>query len=73
MTIEQGLRLMSGLMTLLGTALTVFVSPWWGLLLLLVGLNNIQSAFTDTCPAVWLLSKLGLQRCGDAPAVAPGR
>jgi hypothetical protein len=28
-----------------------------------VGLNLFQSAFTDWCPMVWLLEKMGLKRC----------
>lgn len=42
-------------MTLLGLGLGVFVSQWFLLLIGFVGLNLIQSSFTDTCPAEELL------------------
>ncbi len=52
-------RILAGLMTLLGVALTHWVSPWWLLLPTFVGLNLIQSAFTGFCPPTLLLEKLG--------------
>lgn len=70
MTIERALRLLAGLMILLSVALGHFVSPWWYLLTAFVGLNLLQSAFTNTCPAVWIFGKLGLKPCvpqGKAP------
>jgi hypothetical protein len=42
-------------MTLLGLGLGVLVSPWFLAIVGLVGLNLIQSSFTDTCPAEELL------------------
>ncbi len=52
-------RILAGLMTLLGVVLTHWVSPWWLLLPTFVGLNLIQSAFTGFCPPTLLLEKLG--------------
>ncbi len=66
MSIERALRLLTGIMVLLGTGLTVLVSPWWALLLVAVAVNNAQSAFSDTCPAVTVLEKMGLKRCDAA-------
>jgi glucan phosphoethanolaminetransferase (alkaline phosphatase superfamily) len=63
MTIERALRLLAGLMILVSVALTYYVSPWWMLLTIFIGLNLLQSSFTNTCPAVWFLGKLGLKRC----------
>jgi hypothetical protein len=63
MTIERALRLMAGIMTLLSVLLTYFVSPWWMLLTAFIGVNLLQSAFTNTCPAAWFFGKLGLKRC----------
>lgn len=56
---EQLVRILAGLMTLLGVALTHWVSPWWLLLPTFVGLNLLQSAFTGFCPPTLLLEKLG--------------
>jgi glucan phosphoethanolaminetransferase (alkaline phosphatase superfamily) len=60
MTVERGLRLMAGVMVLLSVALTYFVSPYWMWLTVFIGLNLLQSAFTNWCPAMYLLKKLGL-------------
>ncbi len=56
---ESLVRILAGLMTLLGVALTHWVSPWWLLLPTFVGLNLIQSALTGFCPPTLLLEKLG--------------
>jgi hypothetical protein len=66
MTVERALRLLAGLFVLASVGLALLASPWWLLLTALVGLNLLQSAFTDWCPAVWVLERLGLPRCGDA-------
>ena len=59
MKIDDLIRLLAGTMTLIGVALTHFVSPWWLLLPAFVGLNLIQSVFTGFCPPSLLLRKLG--------------
>ena len=59
MKTESLVRVLAGTMTLVGVALTHFVSPWWLLLPTFVGLNLIQSAFTGFCPPTLLLTKLG--------------
>jgi len=63
MTIERGLRLMAGAFVLVSLALGHWVSPYWYLFTAFVGLNLLESGFTDWCPAMWLLGKLGLKRC----------
>jgi hypothetical protein len=63
MTIERGLRGIAGVVVLVGTALAAFNSPYWLLLTAFVGLNLLQSAFTNWCPMVWLLARLGFQPC----------
>lgn len=68
MTVERALRLMAGVVILLSVGLTVFVSQWWLVLTAFVGLNLLQSAFTNWCPAVWFFRKLGLKRCVPAAA-----
>jgi len=59
MKIESLIRLLAGTVTLTGTALAYWVSPWWLLLPAFVGLNLIQSVFTGFCPPSLLLRKLG--------------
>jgi hypothetical protein len=63
MTIERGLRLVAGIVVLTAVLLTMFVSPYWLLLVAFAGLNLFQSAFTNWCPMVWLLARLGLRPC----------
>ncbi len=70
MTVERGLRLMAGVVILASVGLSVAVSPWWLLLTAFAGLNLLQSAFTNWCPMVWVLERIGLARCVPA-AEAP--
>jgi hypothetical protein len=72
MTIERGLRLIAGIVVLLSVSLAFWVSPAWLLLTAFAGLNLLQSAFTNWCPMVWLLERLGLQPC-TARSSSPGR
>ena len=44
-----------------------FVHPAWLLLTAFAGLNLLQSAFTNWCPMVWILARLGLQPCVARP------
>ena len=59
MTVERGLRLLAGVMVLLSVALTYYVSHYWILLTVFVGLNLLQSAFTNWCPAMPFLRSMG--------------
>lgn len=68
MKTESYIRILAGTFVLLSVALAHFVSAWWLLLAVFVGLNLIQSAFTGFCPATLILNKLGL---GDAAGAAP--
>ncbi|GIX47194.1 MAG: sulfurtransferase [Candidatus Tectimicrobiota bacterium] len=63
MTVERGLRLIAGLFVLASVVLTVAHSSYWLLFTAFVGLNLLQSGFTNWCPMVWVLQKLGLRRC----------
>lgn len=76
MTIERGLRLVAGIVVLASVALGVALSPYWLLLTAFVGLNLLQSAFTNWCPMVWVLARVGLAPCvaraGRATASSPG-
>ncbi len=59
MKIDSLIRLLAGSVTLVGVALTYFVSPWWLLVQTFVGLNLIQSVFTGFCPPSLILRRLG--------------
>jgi hypothetical protein len=61
MTVERGLRLMAGVMVLLSIALAHYSSPNWLWLTAFVGLNLLQSAFTNWCPGMMILRALGLK------------
>jgi hypothetical protein len=63
MTIERGLRAVAGVVVLTSVALTVLHTNYWLILTAFVGLNLLQSAFTNWCPMVYLLARLGLQPC----------
>jgi hypothetical protein len=61
MTVERGLRLMAGVMVLLSVALTYYVSHYWMWLTVFIGLNLLQSAFTNWCSAMSILRAAGLK------------
>ena len=67
MTVEKMLRLLGGLFVLISLALGHWVSPYWYLFTAFVGLNLFQSGFTDWCPMVKVLQKVGLKRSDAAP------
>lgn len=75
MTIERGLRAVAGTVVLASLALATLHSPYWLLLTAFVGLNLLQSAFTNWCPMVWLLARLGLKPCvtPESGSSRPGR
>jgi hypothetical protein len=61
MTVERGLRLLAGVMVMLSLALAYYVSHCWLWLTVFVGLNLLQSAFTNWCPAMTILRTMGLK------------
>ncbi len=61
MTVNEALRAMAGAITLVSLALGWWISPYWYLLAVFVGLNLLQSAFTRWCPAMAIFRKLGLR------------
>ena len=68
MTVERGVRLMAGVMVLLSITLAHFLSLYWLWLTVFVGLNLLQSAFTNWCPAISILRGMGLKdaNCGNS-------
>jgi hypothetical protein len=75
MMVERGLRLMAGVMVLLSVALTFYVSHYWMWLTVFIGLNLLQSAFTNWCPAMSILRSIGLKEasCSVPPVSHYGR
>ncbi|MGD0832294.1 MAG: DUF2892 domain-containing protein [Terracidiphilus sp.] len=64
MTIERGLRLMAGVVVLVSLALAHFLSRRWLLLTGFVGLNLLQSAFTNWCPVMSIFRAIGMKDTG---------
>ena len=60
-TVERGLRFVGGLFVVLSVALGAWLHPWWLAFTAFVGLNLVQSAFTNWCPMMTLLKKMGLR------------
>lgn len=61
MTVERYLRLIAGAFVLLSVTLGYWVSPYWFLFTAFVGLNLVQSAFTNWCPMMTILRKAGVR------------
>ena len=61
MSIERYLRLIAGFFVMLSVALGYWVNPAWFLFTAFVGLNLFQSAFTNWCPMITILKKLGVE------------
>ena len=60
MTVERAVRLIAGIFILLSLALGHYVNPYWYLFTAFVGLNLLQSGFTNWCPMMTFLRKLGV-------------
>jgi len=67
MTVERILRLVAGFFILLSLALAHYVDPRWMWFTAFVGLNLLQSAFTNWCPLMTILRKAGVSD-GKSPA-----
>jgi hypothetical protein len=68
MTVERGVRLMAGVIVLVSLALAHYVSLYWLWLTVFVGLNLLQSAFTNWCPVMKILRAMGMKNadcCSD--------
>lgn len=70
MTIERALRGIAGSIILLSLVLAWTMNGIalghlsWLWFTAFVGLNLLQSAFTNWCPMIWILQKAGLRREG---------
>ena len=58
---ERMLRGIAGAFILVSVALAVWVHPYWLWFTAFVGLNLFQSAFTNWCPMMWMLKKVGMR------------
>ncbi len=61
MTVEKLLRLIAGNFVLATILLSVYHRPQWLYFTGFVALNLIQSAFTNWCPMMTFLRKLGVR------------
>jgi hypothetical protein len=60
MYVDRFLRLIAGAFVLASLALGYWVSQGWYLFTAFVGLNLLQSAFTNWCPMMTILRKCGV-------------
>lgn len=61
MNVERYLRLVAGFFVMLSVALGHYVNPNWFWFTAFVGLNLFQSAFTNWCPLMTILKKMGVR------------
>lgn len=61
MNVERSLRLIAGSLVTIAAVLAWKVSPWFLAFIAFVGLNLVQSAFTNWCPMMTILRKLGVR------------
>lgn len=61
MTVDRYLRLIAGAFVMASVAMAFWVSPVWLWFTAFVGLNLFQSAFTNWCPMMTFLRKLGVR------------
>ena len=61
MNVERYIRLIAGVFVLLSLALGYWMNPYWFLFTAFVGLNLLQSAFTNWCPMMTILRKAGVK------------
>lgn len=62
MTIERALRLIAGVFVAASAILGMTVDPRFLWFTVFVGLNLVQSAFTNWCPMITFLGWAGLRR-----------
>jgi hypothetical protein len=61
MSVERWLRLVAGAFVMTSLALGTWVNPKWYWFTAFVGANLFQSAFTNWCPLMTFLRKLGVR------------
>ena len=61
MNVNRYLRMIAGALVASSLALGYWVTPLWFLFTAFVGLNLFQSSFTNWCPMMTFLRKLGVR------------
>ena len=61
MSVERYLRLIAGFFVMMSLALGHWVDPRWYWFTAFVGLNLFQSAFSNWCPMMNILRKMGVR------------
>lgn len=59
MNVERLLRMIAGALILVSVGLAQMVDPRWYWFTAFIGANLLQSAFTNWCPMMTILRKLG--------------
>ena len=72
MTVERWLRLIAGFFVMLSVALGYWVHAGFFLFTAFVGLNLFQSAFSNWCPMMSFLRKLGVKDAGNESCATRG-
>lgn len=70
MNVDRYLRLIAGSFVVLSVVLAWQISLWFLAFTAFVGLNLVQSAFTNWCPMMAILRSLGV-RDGSSPEQNP--
>ena len=60
MNLDKSVLSFAGVMVLISATLTYFLSPWWLLLTVFVGLNLLQAGITGFYPAAIFFKKCGV-------------
>ncbi len=59
MSIDRAVMAFAGFMILLSVALILWLSPWFLVLTVFVGLNMLQASVTGFCPAAMIFKAMG--------------
>jgi hypothetical protein len=62
MSLDTAVLRFAGVMVLLSTVLTAYVSPLFVWFTVFIGLNLIQSSFTGFCPAAMAFRAMGVKK-----------
>ncbi|WP_306600017.1 DUF2892 domain-containing protein [Geothrix sp. 21YS21S-2] len=65
MNVDRIVHIFAGSMIMISLALGHWVSPWWFLLTLFVGVNLFQSGITNWCLMSRILAKAGVPTQGS--------
>ena len=73
MTIDRALRALAGFLVVLSVAHGYWIHPGFFAFTAFVGLNLLQSAFTNWCPAMAIFRLMGLPGCACSTCRAAAR